>query len=85
MVFKGKLLKGYRIYGSNDKVTMIDLPNVEERKVGKWIEVDKSELGTVWKCSECGRNIVTHSIDNAKLSDYPYCHCGAEMKGDENE
>ena len=32
---------------------------------------------TWYYCSECGRRLVGYS----KLSDAPYCHCGAKMDG----
>ena len=53
------------------------------RKVGKWIKVTDTEFGIGYKCSECGRFILTESVDGRKLKDYPYCHCGAEMRGSE--
>lgn len=56
-------------------------PVTPTRKVGKWIEVTDTEFGVGYKCSECGRFILTESVDGRKLKDYPYCHCGAEMRG----
>lgn len=55
------------------------------RPKGKWIKVKEDrmsidmsgELVTRYKCSKCGRMIVTLP---SKLVDYPFCHCGAEMK-----
>ena len=57
----------------------------EVRKVGKWIKVSETELGIGYQCSECGRFILTESINRRKLEDFPYCHCGAEMRGSEND
>ena len=60
----------------------------EERPQGEWIKVKEDrmsidmsgELVTQYKCSKCGRMIATLP---SKLSDYPFCHCGADMrKGD---
>lgn len=56
-------------------------PVTPTRKKGKWIKVTETEFGIGYKCSECGRFILTESIDERKLKDYPYCHCGAEMRG----
>lgn len=40
--------------------------------------VDMSgEIATRYKCSECGRTI---TILPSKLADYPFCHCGADMR-----
>lgn len=57
-----------------------------ERPQGEWIKVKENrmsidmsgELVTRYKCSKCGRGIATLP---SKLADYPFCHCGAEMKG----
>lgn len=56
-----------------------------ERPQGEWIKVKEErmsvdmsgEIVTRYKCSECGRLI---AILPSKLADYPFCHCGAEMK-----
>ena len=58
-------------------------PVTPTRKVGKWIKVTDTEFGIGYKCSECGRFILTESVDGRKLKDYPYCHCGADMRGGE--
>lgn len=58
----------------------------EKRQQGEWIKVKadrmsidmSGEIVTGYKCSICGRYIVTLP---SKLVDYPFCHCGAEMKG----
>lgn len=72
------------------------LGKCEERKQGKWIKYNTADkydyMGdrvTVsnYQCSECGRMI--YDIGDApltnKLKDYPFCHCGADMRGAENE
>lgn len=59
---------------------------LEERSQGAWVKVKEErmsvnmsgEIATRYKCSECGRTI---TILPSKLSDYPFCHCGAKMKG----
>ena len=63
-----------------------NVPTAEERRQkGEWIKVYESEFGITYKCSLCGRIILVNSVDNKKLNDYPYCHCGALMGGFENE
>jgi len=70
MVFEGDSLKGYRIDSINDKVIKIDLPNVKERKVGKW-NILACDL---YMCSKCYAKF-THKFN--------FCPtCGAEMKGE---
>jgi DNA-directed RNA polymerase subunit RPC12/RpoP len=49
-------------------------------KIGHWIK-EKSRYGWDGKsyvCSECGRSIHLDS-EVEDLTDYPYCHCGAQM------
>lgn len=47
-------------------------------KQGEWIIIDDTEK-FIAKCSICGR-----IEDSRMVKDYPFCHCGAEMRGDEN-
>ena len=47
---------------------------------GKWIKIDSYDRRDhFYACSECGRLINT--ICNEHLEDYPFCHCGADMRG----
>jgi len=48
----------------------------DERPQGEWIPLSAHNI---YRCSECGRTIEL-TIDET-LSDYPYCHCGADMRG----
>ena len=53
---------------------------IEERKTGKWIISNTNSKVTTYKCSECGR--IVHDDTGYDVSkDYPYCHCGADMRG----
>ena len=45
-------------------------PTVEARPQGEWIKIDEEWYD--YKCSVCGEKV-------RRL--YPFCHCGAEMKG----
>lgn len=59
-----------------------------ERSQGEWIEVYRSEIThnmagevlTFYRCSKCDRTL---SIYPSMLTDYPFCHCGADMRGAE--
>ena len=47
-------------------------PTIEERKVGKWIEISKHGGNFLVKCSECG---------NSELEESWFCpNCGARME-----
>ena len=58
-------------------------PTIEpERPKGKWITYTKGSVVTAYKCSECGRTVRDDTgYDVAK--DYPFCHCGADMRGEQ--
>ena len=54
-----------------------------ERPQGEWILIDDvddpEDRLNRYKCSECGRIIKIY--DHQTLADYPFCHCGADMRG----
>ena len=53
------------------------------RPQGKWL---KYGVGG-FKCSICGRGIATSISEENPSKDYPFCHCGADMRkgGRKNE
>lgn len=61
------------------------LPSVQpERKKGRWIVKEIGCKLTSYKCSECGRYITNDTGYDVK-EDYPFCHCGADMRGEQDE
>ena len=56
-------------------VLALAIKALEERPQGKWVIVDDTEK-FIAKCSVCGR-----IEDSRMVKEYPFCHCGAEMKG----
>lgn len=68
-----------------------NLPSVTpDRPKGKWIEVEVHNCHATLKCSVCNRVIEPtftfgeYSYEDIKTF-YPYCHCGAEMNGGEED
>lgn len=59
-----------------------ELPSAQpERKKGEWIEI--SLISHSYKCSECGRLLVNITDGKNNVArNYPYCHCGADMRGE---
>jgi len=50
-----------------------------KEKQGEWIHNGVNIEGMdLYRCSICNRSIVTWS---SRVNEYPYCHCGAKMKG----
>ena len=56
----------------------------QERKKGKWIEL--TNTNHTYVCSVCGRMLVNISDGkNNVTKSYPFCHCGADMRGEHDE
>ena len=60
---------------------------LKEPKTGHWIRNDYQGVQAVgfltYHCSECGREISSQYHGKISLlKEYPYCHCGADMRGD---
>lgn len=53
-----------------------------KRKRGKWLLVEESIKVAAYKCSECGRT-VWNDMGYDVVKDYPFCHCGADMRGEQ--
>lgn len=47
---------------------------------GEWIETQRGIHVTDYKCSCCGRTVRDDTGYNV-ANDYPFCHCGADMRG----
>lgn len=70
---------------NDDIETIKELPSAQpERKKGRWIVIVKGCKLTSYKCSECGRYIADDTGYDVK-KDYPFCHCGADMREDADE
>ena len=61
-----------------------NLPTVDAVEVvhGRWEQVQRWATKAKYRCSVCGREIM--SAVNVNIEKYPYCHCGAKMDGDGN-
>lgn len=59
-----------------------DMPTIEpQRKKGRWIKKTiKKKIENDYSCSECGRHVSVMRGYDVRLV-YPFCHCGAEMEG----
>ena len=49
---------------------------------GRWEQVQRWATKAKYRCSVCGREIM--SATKVNIEKYPYCHCGAKMDGDGN-
>lgn len=64
---------------------MNTLPAAQPQRIkGHWIEIASSNH--TYKCSVCGRLLVNITDGkNNVAKNYPYCHCGADMRGGEDD
>lgn len=62
-----------------------ELPSAQpERIKGHWIAI--TSWNNTYKCSVCGRLLVNITDGKNKVAkNYPYCHCGADMRGEQND
>ena len=44
-------------------------------KKGKWIKDEENK----YHCSKCGRTVKKDWVEDMEI-DYPFCHCGADMR-----
>lgn len=70
-----------QIKGVETAIKYVELiPSVTpKRKKGKWIEEQRGIKVTQYKCSECGRTVIDDTTYDV-AEDYPFCHCGADMR-----
>ena len=68
---------------------LMEMPPVTPKpKTGHWINIeDRTDwYDAAYKCSCCGREIITpYELKDNLYSNYPYCHCGAKMESEETE
>ena len=51
-----------------------------DRPQGEWISI--GTISHSYKCSVCGRTLFHTTVGKSHVAKYyPYCHCGARMKG----
>lgn len=55
---------------------------VTVRERGRWVQVERWATKAKYRCSVCGREIMSAVIVN--IEKYPFCHCGADMRGEED-
>lgn len=56
--------------------------DVPDTNVGKWVATEKGLRVTKYECSKCKRLVIDDTgYDVTK--DFPFCHCGADMRGEE--
>ena len=92
--FSDDFLSDFRLDDNGETLVLTDkrgytravkLLPYEERLQGEWIMQRHDLDGCFYTCSNCGRMIrvplfIDDPEDNETLADYPFCHCGADMR-----
>ena len=82
-------MQTYKLFAGDDmllidqaeaQTELMMLPSAKPvHKTGRWIEM--SSTNHTYKCSVCGRLLVNITDGkNNVAKNYPYCHCGADMR-----
>lgn len=68
------------------KFDVADMPAADVKPVvhGKWLLKDRDGSWACWTCSECGRLVHLTDYKENVQEEYPFCHCGADMRGNDN-
>ena len=53
----------------------------DERLKGEWIETQRGIIVTEYKCPFCGRTVKDDTGYDVS-ADFPFCHCGADMRNE---
>ena len=61
------------------RVRMLKAADVAPVVHGQWEQIKEWATKAKYRCSVCGREIM--SAVKVNIEKYPYCHCGAKMDG----
>lgn len=80
-----------RVFSDGVRTIIAGIPAADVVPVvrGRWKLLRKGDWTSVFVCSVCGRRetIAESESYNSQLKmpkEYPYCHCGARMDGDDD-
>ena len=59
-----------------------DAIEISRVRHGRWEQTKEWATKAKYRCSVCGREIM--SAVKVNIEKYPYCHCGAKMDGGDN-
>ena len=58
-------------------------PAQAEREKGKWIRITQGAIPEQYICPFCHRTVEAYGVEELLSIRYPYCHCGADMRGEQ--
>lgn len=75
-------------YKKSECFTAIDMAikalEQPKQKKGKWIRITQGAMPEQYICPFCHRTIENYGVEELLSVRYPYCHCGADMRGDDD-
>lgn len=89
--FSDDFLSDFRLDDNGETLVLTDkrgytravkLLPYEERPQGKWVKITKDGVMPIeYICNICGRTVKSYYEEYLIEKVYPFCHCGAKMKG----
>lgn len=85
---KGKTAKGnigrfYNTIIQHDIDALMDLPSAQPERKGKWIRITQGAIPEKYMCPFCHSMVEHEGVEYFVSMMYPFCHCGADMRGEE--
>lgn len=74
-----RILAALTCIAEGKKVNPVRPSDVAPVVYGRWEQVKEWATKAKYRCSVCGREIM--SAVKVNIEKYPYCHCGAKMDG----
>lgn len=72
------------ITGSRKFIPEFDFDeNEPKRNRGKWIRITQGAIPEKYMCPFCHRTVEHEGVEHFVSMMYPFCHCGADMRGKE--
>lgn len=75
----------YTEEGSEERFigTINTIPTIEpERNKGRWLRITQGAVPEKYMCPFCRRTIEDSGVEELLSIRYPFCHCGADMRGE---
>lgn len=62
-----------------------EAPAQPEQKKGKWIRITQDAIPEKYMCPFCRRTVESYGVEELLSIRYPFCNCGVDMRGENNE
>ena len=66
-------------------IAFLDINGYLTSDKGKWIRITQGAIPEQYMCPFCHRTVEIYGVEELLPIRYPYCHCGADMRGETDE